>query len=55
MRSVGKSQIDQPKPKNDQTSAKSLQRRGTNKNFEWERKVSNYDPKEFGEELPRMP
>ena len=55
LRSVGKSQIDQPKPKNDQTSAKSLQRRGTNKNFEWERKVSNYDPKEFGEELPRMP
>ena len=27
----------------------------SNKNFEWERKVSNFDPKELGEELPALP
>ena len=32
-----------------------MQRRATNKNFEWERKVSNFDPKELGEELPALP
>ena len=32
-----------------------MQKRTTNKNFEWEKKVSNFDPKELGEELPSLP
>ena len=56
LRSVGKAAVagsGAQSPTGQKTSA-GAQKRTTNKNFEWERKVSNFDPKELGEELPAL-
>ena len=56
LRSVGKSAVEGSgsQHSNNQKTSTGAQKRASNKNFEWEKKVSNFDPKELGEELPPL-